>query len=54
VAFLAHWRLFRFGTDRIQGRPSEPRSEASVSWQEEEPYQDRQAAKKKDVPPDGI
>src|SRR5215212_877524 len=47
VGFLAHWWLFRFGTDRIQGRPSEPRSEAPASRQEEEPHQDRQAVKKK-------
>src|SRR5215212_2879304 len=47
VGFLTHWWLFRFGTERIQGRPSGPRSEASGSRQEEEPHQDRQAAKKK-------
>src|SRR5829696_8902718 len=46
VGFLTHWWLFRFGADRIQGRPSERRSETSASRQEES-YQDRQAAKKK-------
>jgi signal peptidase I len=45
VSFLSHWLLFRFGTDRIQGRPSEPRSEASAS-RLEEPHQDRLVAKK--------
>src|SRR5215212_6681823 len=47
ASFLTHWWLFRFGADRIQGRPSEPRSEAPASRQEEEPHQDRQAVKKK-------
>jgi len=47
ASFLSHRWLFRFGTDRIQERPSEPRSEAPASRQEEEPHQDRQAVKKK-------
>src|SRR5215213_10646521 len=46
VAFLSHWWLFRIGTDRTQRRPSEPRSEAPASRQEE-PRQDRQVVKKK-------
>ena len=46
ASFLAHRWLFRSGTDHIQGRPSEPRSEAPASRQEE-PHQDRQAVKKK-------
>ena len=46
ASFLAHRWLFRSGTDHIQGRPSEPRSEVPASRQEE-PHQDRQAVKKK-------
>jgi signal peptidase I len=46
ASFLSHRWLFRSGTDRIQGRPSEPRSEAPASPQEGPP-QDRQAVKKK-------
>ena len=46
ASFLAHRWLFRSGTDHIQGRPSEPCSEVPASRQEE-PYQDRQAVKKK-------
>jgi signal peptidase I len=46
VGFLTHWWLFRIGADRIQGNPSELRSETSASRQEES-HQDRQAVKKK-------
>jgi signal peptidase I len=46
VGFLTHWWLFRIGTDRIQGKPPELRSETSASRQEES-HQDRQAVKKK-------
>jgi signal peptidase I len=46
ASFLSHRWLFRSGTDRIQGRPSEFRSEAPAS-RHEEPPQDRQAIKKK-------
>src|SRR5215216_3025615 len=46
ASFLFHRWLFRSGTDRIQGSPSEPRSEAPASRQEER-HQDRQAIKKK-------
>jgi signal peptidase I len=46
VGFLNHWWLFRYGADRIQGRPSELRSATSASRQEQT-HQDRQAAKKK-------
>jgi len=45
-SLLYHRWLFRSGTDRIQGRPSEPRSEAPAS-REEEPHQDRRVLKKK-------
>jgi signal peptidase I len=46
ASFLSHRWLFRSGTDRIQGRPADPRSEVPASRQEEPP-QDRQAIKKK-------
>ena len=46
VGFLTHWWLFRIGADRIQGKPSELRSETSASRQEES-HQDPQAVKKK-------
>jgi signal peptidase I len=46
ASFLSHRWLFRSGTDRIRGRPAEPRSEAPASRQEERD-QDRQAVKKK-------
>jgi len=46
ASFLFHRWLFRSGTDRIQGRPTEPRPEAPANRQEEHP-QDRQAVKKK-------
>jgi signal peptidase I len=46
ASFLSHRWLYRSGTDRIQGRPSESRSEASASRQEEQ-HQDHQAIKKK-------
>jgi hypothetical protein len=46
VGFLTHRWLFRIGADRIQGNPSELRSETSASRQEES-HQDRQAVKKK-------
>ena len=46
ASFLSHRWLFRSGTDRIPGRPSEPRPEAPASRQEE-PNQVRQAVKKK-------
>jgi signal peptidase I len=46
ASFLSHRWLFRSGTDRIQGRPSEPRSEVPAKRQEE-PHQNRQAVKKK-------
>jgi signal peptidase I len=46
ASFLSHRWLFRSGTDRVQERPSEPRSEAPASRQEER-HQDRQAVKKK-------
>ena len=46
ASFLSHRWLFRSGTDRIQGRPTEPRSEAPANQQEEHP-QDSQAIKKK-------
>ena len=46
ASFLSHRWLFRSATDHVQGRPSEPRSEAPTSRQEESP-QDRQALKKK-------
>jgi signal peptidase I len=45
-SFLSHRWLFRSGTDRIQGRPSEPPAEAPASRQEEPP-QDRRVLKKK-------
>ena len=46
VGFLTHWWLFRIGADRIQVKPSEPRSETPASRQEES-HPDRQAVKKK-------
>jgi len=46
VSFLSHWWLSDLVRTVLQGRPSEPRSEVSASRQEE-PHQDRQAAKKK-------
>ena len=46
ASFLTHRWLFRSGTERTQGRPSEPRTEAPTSRQEEQ-HQDRQAFKKK-------
>ena len=46
ASFLSHRWLFRSGTDRIQGRPAEPRSEAPASRQEERD-QDRPAVKNK-------
>jgi signal peptidase I len=51
VSFLSHWLLFRSNTDRMQVRPSEPRSEASASRQEES-RQDRLVAKKLPLPLD--
>ena len=46
ASFLSHRWLFRSGTDRVQERPSEPRSEAPANRQEEH-HKDRQAVKKK-------
>ena len=46
ASLLSHRWLFRSGMDRVQERPSEPRSEAPANRQEE-PHKDRQAVKKK-------